>query len=83
VTIVAQWRKQIPENWQAARDFLARRFPEHWAPKEHGQILKLKRGPTWSHRGALGSHMSNPPVYRPGCILAGWSWVGEERVPAS
>jgi len=41
VTVVAQWRKQIPENWQAARDFLARRFPERWAPKEHVQILKL------------------------------------------
>jgi hypothetical protein len=41
VTVVAQWRKQIPTSWQAARDFLARRFPERWAPKEHGQILKL------------------------------------------
>jgi len=41
VTVVAQWRKQIPENWQAARDFLARRYPERWAPKEHVQILKL------------------------------------------
>src|SRR5262245_16689453 len=27
-TVVAQWRQQIPENWQAARDFLARRFPK-------------------------------------------------------
>ena len=34
VTIVAQWRQQIPENWQAARDFLGRRFPERWGPKE-------------------------------------------------
>jgi len=30
VTIVAQWRQQVPENWQAARDFLARRYPERW-----------------------------------------------------
>ncbi len=34
VRIVAQWQQQIPENWQAARDFLARRFPERWANRE-------------------------------------------------
>jgi len=33
VTVVALWRSQIPENWAAARDFLARRFPERWGPK--------------------------------------------------
>lgn len=31
VRIVAQWQKQIPDNWQAAKDFLARRYPERWA----------------------------------------------------
>src|SRR5688572_29255607 len=30
VTVVAQWRAQIPANWQAARDFLARRYPDRW-----------------------------------------------------
>jgi len=34
VRIVAQWQQQIPENWPAARDFLARRFPDRWGPKE-------------------------------------------------
>ena len=34
VTVVAQWRAQIPTNWQAARDFLARRYPERWRPSE-------------------------------------------------
>ena len=32
--IVARWRDDIPGNWQAARDFLARRHPERWANKE-------------------------------------------------
>jgi transposase len=32
--VVQQWRSQIPENWQAARDFLARRFPDRWGPKD-------------------------------------------------
>lgn len=34
VRMVAQWQQQIPENWPAARDFLARRFPDRWGPKE-------------------------------------------------
>lgn len=32
--MVAQWQAQIPEDWRAARDFLARRYPERWAQKE-------------------------------------------------
>ena len=34
VRIVAQWVEQIPMNWAAARDFLQRRYPKRWAPKE-------------------------------------------------
>ncbi len=34
VRIVAQWQQQIPESWQAARDFLARRYSERWGTKE-------------------------------------------------
>ena len=34
VVTVAYWRKQMPDNWQAARDFLARRHPERWASRE-------------------------------------------------
>lgn len=30
VTIVDQWQQQIPESWQAAMNFLARRYPERW-----------------------------------------------------
>jgi hypothetical protein len=32
--LVLYWRQQTPENWQAARDLLARRFPERWANRE-------------------------------------------------
>lgn len=39
-TIVAQWRQHIPENWQAARDFLARRFPERWGQRDTLTVLK-------------------------------------------
>lgn len=33
--MVSQWKEQIPEDWRAARDFLARRHPERWAPKSY------------------------------------------------
>lgn len=39
VTIVAQWKQQIPDNWQAARDFLARRYPERWAETHKVAVL--------------------------------------------
>lgn len=44
-TVVAQWREQIPANWQAARDFLARRFPGRWGPKERHEITGADGGP--------------------------------------
>lgn len=34
VSAVALWKSQMPENWQACRDFLARRHPKRWGPKE-------------------------------------------------
>ena len=34
VRVVAQWQKNIPNSWQAARDFLARRHPQRWMHKE-------------------------------------------------
>jgi len=30
VELVEVWRSQAKENWQAARDLLARRYPERW-----------------------------------------------------
>jgi transposase len=38
VRMVAQWQKQIPDNWPAARDFLARRFPKRWGPKDRHEV---------------------------------------------
>ncbi len=32
--LVTYWRAQVPDNWQAARDMLARRFPDRWANRE-------------------------------------------------
>jgi len=38
VTVVANWKAQIPYSWQAARDFLARRFPDRWKPQEGREL---------------------------------------------
>lgn len=32
-SIVASWKSKIPKDYKAARDFLARRFPQRWAGK--------------------------------------------------
>lgn len=41
-TLVAQWKAQVPANWQAARDLLARRHPARWA--ETHKVLALVQG---------------------------------------
>ena len=33
VRIVAQWQGRMPESWQAAKDFLERRYPGRWGHK--------------------------------------------------
>lgn len=33
--LLAIWRSAAPQDWRAARDLLARRFPERWASREH------------------------------------------------
>lgn len=38
VRMVAQWQAQIPEDWRAARDFLARRHPDRWGPLEKREV---------------------------------------------
>lgn len=45
--IVALWQQEIPGNWQAARDFLARRYPERWASREkvHTELTGKDGGP--------------------------------------
>ena len=39
ITAVAYWRSQMPTSWQAARDFLSRRYHERW-----GQVDQLNIG---------------------------------------
>jgi len=34
VRIVALWQQRVPDDWRAARDFLARRFPQRWGPQK-------------------------------------------------
>lgn len=36
--VVGHWLGATAENWQAARDFLARRFPQRWGNKEQRKI---------------------------------------------
>lgn len=38
VRMIAQWQAQIPGDWRAARDFLARRFPERWGLKARVEV---------------------------------------------
>jgi hypothetical protein len=47
--LVALWQAQVPENWQAARDFLERRFPARWGRRgrrelagRHGKPMELR-----------------------------------------
>jgi transposase len=37
---VAKWQKHIPDSWQAAKEFLARRFPERWAAQDKLTIVQ-------------------------------------------
>lgn len=46
VRIVAQWQAHMPDNWQACRDFLARRFSDRWAER-----TEIK------HKGKVGVEM--------------------------
>lgn len=43
IDMVAAWREHAETNWQAARDFLARRYPSRWGRKQ-GLTIELKEG---------------------------------------
>ena len=38
IRMVAQWQAQIPNDWRAAREFLARRFPDEGSSLEKREI---------------------------------------------
>ena len=42
---VAKWKAHMPENWQACRDFLARRYPKRWANQESVELKGNKKKP--------------------------------------
>jgi transposase len=33
IRAVTNWQKAIPDDWRAAKDFLARRYPDRWSPR--------------------------------------------------
>jgi transposase len=45
VLLVLQWQAKTPEDWRAARDLLARRFPDRWGPKEKHEFSGKAGGP--------------------------------------
>jgi transposase len=42
---VAVWQEAMPGNWQAARDFLARRWPEDWGTRDRHEHTGPEGGP--------------------------------------
>jgi hypothetical protein len=38
VAVVAFWRAQLPSDWRACRDFLARRYPQRWGPMQRHEV---------------------------------------------
>ena len=36
--LVKLWRRAAPEDWRAAAEFLARRYPERWSPTRKVQL---------------------------------------------
>ena len=42
---VAAWKDHVPDDWRAARDLLARRFPGRWKEQTHTQLTGPEGGP--------------------------------------
>ena len=43
--LVTMWSAAAQSDWRAARDLLARRFPERWAPRERREHTGVDGGP--------------------------------------
>ena len=41
VRTVANWQKAVPEDWRAAKDFLARRYPTRWQERKTLSVSDL------------------------------------------
>lgn len=79
--MVRLWRAQVPDNWQAARDFLARRHPERWGPKERLDVSADLQGTV------TFEPTSNPEVVDAGvrflALVAGGAARRGEDIPGS
>ena len=42
---IRAWQEAISQDWRAARDFLARRFPERWADRSRVELTGRDGGP--------------------------------------
>ena len=45
VALAASWRRAGADDWRAAAEFLARRFPERWSPKLKHELSGPAGGP--------------------------------------
>ena len=45
IKVVARWWESMKDDWRACRDFLARRFPERWAPKVRQEVTGAEGKP--------------------------------------
>lgn len=61
IEVVQIWKDHMPNNWQAARDFLARRNPERWS--NHDKLdLKAQTNHSMVCRLHLPSNGLNPEL---------------------
>lgn len=65
-SIAAQWRNHFPSDWKAARDYLARQWPDHWADQSK-RTLTVEGTVQVNHLAVIAS-TSLPDLYR---LLAG------------
>ena len=56
--VVKCWVDKCPTDWQASRDFLARRFPQRWSNKERREITGADGGPIQSINVATNIDLS-------------------------
>lgn len=50
--VVANWQKQIPYDWHAAKEFLGRRFPKSWGAPDKNALQQI--GPDGEPIAVLG-----------------------------